>query len=135
MITRGIRNNNPFNIRLSQNSWKGKIAPFKNTDKEFEQFKTMRYGLRAGFLLLRNYISKGYNTVEKIINRFAPASENNVVSYIAFICENSSLTPSSSISLNSLTFYWLCQNILRYESHYELDYNTYLSVMKEFRLI
>ena len=69
--TRGIRNKNPFNIRRSNNSWRGKTA--LNPDKEFERFTSMDYGLRAGFLLLRNaYLSKGFNTVELIINRFAP---------------------------------------------------------------
>ena len=73
-LTRGIRNKNPFNIRKSNNLWRGKTA--FNSDKDFERFTSMDYGLRAGFLLLRNaYLAKGFNTVEKIK---AQAGQNTI---------------------------------------------------------
>ena len=49
--TRGIRNKNPFNIKLSHNSWLGKVSNDKNTDRVFEQFYQMDYGLRTGMHL------------------------------------------------------------------------------------
>ena len=79
-IPRGIRNNNPLNIRIG-NSWLGEV---KNpTDNEFEQFVHVCYGLRAGFVLLRRYINRyKLNTIEKIISRWAPSNENNTRAYI-----------------------------------------------------
>jgi len=43
----------------------------------FAIFKTEYHGIRAMRILLQNYIKKGFNTIEKIINRYAPASDGN----------------------------------------------------------
>lgn len=86
---RGIRNNNPLNIRKG-NNWQGERP--NQTDPAFEEFVSMEMGLRAGFKLLRNYII-GYggkkekcNTIEAIVKRWAPPSENNTTAYIRTIC-------------------------------------------------
>ena len=80
MIPRGIRNNNPLNIREG-NLWLGEVK--KPTDPHFEQFNSMEYGLRAGFVLLRRYI-RHYKrqTIEDIISSWAPSNENNTKAYI-----------------------------------------------------
>lgn len=131
METRGIRNKNPFNIKLSKNSWLGKIK--KNTDGTFEQFRSIDYGLRAGMQLLRGYIARGYDTPSKIINRFAPASENNTHRYIDFVCDGS-LHPDDNLSVNSLNFYNLCSKICKYESKYDFNYDDYVRIIRKFRL-
>lgn len=79
--TRGKRNNNPFNIRYnSANNWIGQIG----SDGAFCVFDTMVHGIRAGGILLRNYLKQGNNTISKILTKFAPASDNNNTSkYIA----------------------------------------------------
>ena len=41
-MKRGIRNNNPLNIRHSADKWQG--ASETQTDKSFVQFKSMAYG-------------------------------------------------------------------------------------------
>ena len=98
-LPRGYRNNNPLNIRISSNAWKGKIKP--SGDKAFEQFASMPYGYRAALVLMRNYISKyGCNTVEKIISRWAPPSENNTLAYIKHVCDYSGLTPDTVVARN-----------------------------------
>ena len=83
-LPRGYRNNNPLNIRYNvNNKWLGKVTP--NTDKNnaFEQFITMPYGYRAALYLLRKYIkSYGCNTISKIIQKWAPPTENYTQSYI-----------------------------------------------------
>ena len=80
MATRGVRNNNPLNIRRG-NKWKGLAAV--QTDKAFDVFISMPWGIRAAFVILRNYIKKyGCNTVPKIIARWAPSSENDTQAYI-----------------------------------------------------
>ena len=50
---RGIRINNPLNIRIAGNPWKGKVTPSR--DNAFETFKAPEWGFRAGAILLRNY--------------------------------------------------------------------------------
>lgn len=95
MEPRGIRNNNPLNIRKG-NNWKGERP--HQTDKAFEEFETMEYGIRAGFKLLRNYISgyggktKPFNTVEKIISKWAPITENATGKYIDFVCRDAGVS-------------------------------------------
>lgn len=84
-LPRGIRNNNPLNIRIG-NNWQGEVA--KPTDLQFEQFTEMKYGVRAAFKLLHNYIERyKLNTIEKIVRRWAPSSENNTEAYIKHVCE------------------------------------------------
>ena len=46
-MTRGLRNNNPLNIRRNKTKWQG--LSVTQTDKSFFQFKTMAYGYRAAF--------------------------------------------------------------------------------------
>ena len=43
----------------------------------------MPFGYRAAFVILHTYLTEGCNTIEKIINRWAPPSENNTEKYIA----------------------------------------------------
>lgn len=92
--TRGIRNNNPLNIRKG-NNWKGEVAV--STDREFEQFVSMQMGVRAGFKILKNYMTgyggrvKALTNVHDIIHRWAPPSENNCRAYIESVCRSSGL--------------------------------------------
>lgn len=84
-VPRGIRNNNPLNIRIG-NTWLGeRQCP---TDSEFEEFVSMQYGLRAAFVILRRYIRHYQrNTIEKIISTWAPSSENQTENYIQQVCK------------------------------------------------
>ena len=88
---RGIRNNNPLNIRKG-NNWQGEKYP--QVDREFEEFETIEFGIRAAFKLFRNYItgfygrSIKYNTIRKLIRRWAPPTENATQRYIDFVCKH-----------------------------------------------
>lgn len=99
-LPRGIRNNNPLNI-VKGNSWKGERA--NQTDKRFEEFESMAMGLRAGFILLRNYIEgtktrpTKFNTIRKIVSRWAPPSENHTQRYIESVCKWTGLLPDEVI--------------------------------------
>lgn len=98
MLPRGIRNNNPLNIRIG-NKWVGEVE--SPTDSDFEQFTTMMYGLRAGFKLLRRYIERYHLcTVKEILSRWAPTSDNNTRSYISFVCERSKIGALETLSFN-----------------------------------
>lgn len=92
---RGIRNNNPLNIRIG-NTWLGEVS--NPTDSEFEQFVSVRYGLRAAFVILRRYIRRyRRNTPAKIIRAWAPAIENNTQRYIEVVCKRSLIAPDEVI--------------------------------------
>lgn len=94
-IPRGIRNNNPLNIRIG-NTWLGEIP--NPTDSEFEQFVSVIYGLRAGFIILRRYIRRyGRNTISKIVHAWAPSIENNCENYIRIVCHHSGIDPAEPI--------------------------------------
>ena len=85
-IPRGFRNNNPGNLRITGMAWQGKVPVEQNTDKAFEQFVSLEYGLRAMIVVLRTYIKrKGLDTIEKIIPVYAPATENDVEAYIQVV--------------------------------------------------
>ena len=82
---RGLRNNNPGNIRLTKTVWAGQIIP--GTDRSFCQFQTMAYGYRAMLMTLRNYRRKhGCQTVADFIRRWAPPVENDTAAYIRSVC-------------------------------------------------
>lgn len=93
-LPRGIRNNNPLNIRKG-NNWKGEVC--SSTDSEFEQFVSMQWGIRAGFKILKNYMTgyggrvKPITNIHDIIHRWAPPSENNSRAYIDSVCRFSGL--------------------------------------------
>ena len=86
---RGIRNNNPLNIRIG-NTWFGEVC--MPTDTEFEQFSEMRYGVRAAFILLCRYIERyKLNNIAKICTRWAPKSENDTIKYIETVSKVSGI--------------------------------------------
>lgn len=96
-LPRGYRNNNPLNIRKNAaNAWKGKVVP--GTDSAFEQFITMAYGYRAALYLLRKYIGQGHNTIRKIINKWAPPSENNTSSYVNNVASRTGISADTIIA-------------------------------------
>lgn len=78
---RGIRNNNPGNLRRSGDPWQG-LAD-RQTDMEFFTFKSAIYGIRALARTLISYQDKhGLRTIRQIISRWAPPNENNTNAYI-----------------------------------------------------
>lgn len=96
MRTRGYRNNNPCNIRISTDVFQGEVRP--SGDKAFKQFETMAYGYRAAFKVLRTYINN-YNcdTIRKIISRWAPKSENHTENYIKVVSERSGIPENDTV--------------------------------------
>lgn len=93
MESRGIRNNNPLNIRYGSN-WKGLNAKSKEIDSSFCVFKEPYWGFRAAFITLRTYynVHKCRNLVQ-IIERWAPPSENATNNYIKVVCKLTGISP------------------------------------------
>lgn len=88
VLPRGIRNCNPLNIRKSSSRWKGLAR--RQTDRSFFQFKEMKWGYRAAFIILKRYYNDYHLlTIEDIIRRWAPPNENNsraYANYVATMC-------------------------------------------------
>lgn len=91
---RGIRNNNPLNIRKG-NNWQGERPT--QTDPSFEEFQSLEMGIRAAFIIIRNYMKRRINTPRKIIETWAPRSENNTAAYISSACKMACLNPDERI--------------------------------------
>lgn len=101
MIPRGIRNNNPLNIRHNRNNrWQG--ASDVQDDPEFVRFGTIHFGVRAGFVILRNYIKGGCNTLQAIIKRWAPPSENDTNAYLHAVTQMTGLQPNHIVDFNNM---------------------------------
>jgi hypothetical protein len=112
-MTRGLRNNNPLNIRHSKDQWQGTATT--QTDKDFVQFQSMAYGYRATWRILNTYYKKlkerkKHFTVENIIRRWAPPSENNTTAYIRTVLtlsgiggQENLLPPENVMSYNRLS--------------------------------
>ncbi|CAN1538421.1 virion protein [Flavobacteriaceae bacterium] len=96
-LSRGIRNNNPGNLRITADKWQGMVSLDKNTDKSFQQFIEMKYGVRAMLRDVVNDILKGKNTIRKLISEYAPPTENNTESYINGVSKKLGLTPDEKI--------------------------------------
>lgn len=82
---RGIRNNNPGNIEFNpRNKWKGLNPNSQKIDKRFCVFITPEWGIRALMRLIRNY---KLETINKIINRWAPSFENDTSAYAQHVAK------------------------------------------------
>lgn len=96
--SRGIRNNNPGNLVLTEIAWKGKVPNAKNTDGKFEQFTQPLWGIRAMFIDVRGDIEKdGLNTIRKLITEYAPKFENNTAAYIQSVVNQVGIGPDTRI--------------------------------------
>lgn len=98
--SRGIRNNNPGNIRKSKDPWQGLAE--KQTDKEFLTFQSPIYGIRALARILISYQDKYMlNTIEKIVSRWAPPVENDTKAYINAVAQQAGFAASEKLNLHS----------------------------------
>ncbi len=96
---RGIRNNNPGNIRKGID-WQGMRA--RQTDSAFVQFDDPVYGIRAMNKVLKTYARKyKLHTVRGIINRWAPPSENITSSYITDVANSLGVGPDEIIDVQA----------------------------------
>ena len=96
-LPRGIRNNNPLNIRRSGDKWQG--LHVLQEDREFFQFSEMKWGWRAAFrLLCHTYYGKyKLRTIRAIITRWAPPKENNTEAYIRCVTDRIGIGPDKEL--------------------------------------
>lgn len=121
-LPRGIRNKNPGNIRWGE-KWQGLVEQSERTDKDFCQFTSHVYGIRALIKVLFTYRDKyGLKTIASIINRYAPPIENNTSGYIERICNSLNILPNDTVELTDDVLLVLVRAITAVENG-----NTYYS--------
>ena len=89
MLPRGIRNNNPLNIRRSKDQWQGMRR--EQTDPAFCQFENLAYGWRAAFKL----------TIRAIVGKWAPPNENNTRAYVENVSRLTGIGPDEPLGIPS----------------------------------
>ena len=99
-ISRGLRNNNPLNIRKNSTKWKG--LSNEQSDKSFFCFVAPEWGYRAAIITLRNYrkIHK-LQTLRAWVERWAPPCENDTEAYIRCVCKRTGLSDNFVPDINS----------------------------------
>lgn len=98
-LPRGIRNNNPGNIRHGAN-WLGLNPNGRNIDSAFCVFTDPVYGIRALAKVLVNYKRiHGLNTVRQIVSRYAPSNENQTTAYIQSVAKQLGVYPDTVIDI------------------------------------
>ena len=113
---RGIRNNNPGNIRYNGTTWVGLSLP--PSDGEFCVFTEPKYGIRALARIIKVYNTKyGINTVAGIIKRWAASCENDTNAYIRSVCHQTGFGAKSELDLGDCkTMLVLVKAIVQYEN-------------------
>lgn len=89
----GVRHNNPLNIRrVPSVVWDGSTI---QDAKGFEVFTNPVFGIRAGMIILRNYIRDDKVTsVAAMIRRWAPPEENPTDNYIDYVARRMGVRPT-----------------------------------------
>jgi hypothetical protein len=112
---RGIRNHNPLNIRHGD-PWLG--ATREQVDPDFVTFESPAYGFRAASRILLNYQERyGLTSVNAIVARWAPPSENDTTSYIDAVAKEIGVRPIDAVSLrNPPTLLKMLRAMCRHEN-------------------
>ena len=111
---RGIRNNNPTNIRHSARfEWDGELEPDSDG---FCRFTSMALGVRAAAKNLTTKIKRGENTIRALITAWAPADENDTESYIEAVCNSTGITSNWPLTAKPETLCALIKAIIRHEN-------------------
>lgn len=116
--SRGIRNNNPGNIDYNpRNQWQGQLPHDVKTEARFARFDTPLNGIRALAKLLLNYRKlHGLRTVESLIARWAPSTENDTKAYARTVAAAVGVPIQASIHLDQATLEKLVTAIIHHEN-------------------
>lgn len=106
----GLRNNNPGNLRPGDN-WQGMIGISYN----FIVFENILWGIRAMCTDIRTKINNGYNTIEKLIYKYAPPSENNTEAYIMAVCNYTGINRYTALQVNAGTLAAIARAMMNVE--------------------
>ena len=115
--TRGFRNNNPGNIRISKTLYSGEVPVKNNTDGAFKQFNAYSDGVRAMIALIDfHYRVNATDTITKLVSKWAPSNENNTTAYIQNVAKHTGFDPDKKLPANYLTMKKLVDAIIIQEN-------------------
>lgn len=97
---RGIRNNNPGNIEYGRFT---RSMGATGSDGRFAVFESMEDGIRAAIALLQSYAARGIDTVQSIISKWAPSSENNTKAYVDAVAKQIGVSPDAHLNVDQLS--------------------------------
>lgn len=96
-VPRNVRNNNPGNIE--DGAFARSQPGYKGGDGRFAVFENSDAGSGAQAALLGSYMNRGFNTVQKIINRWAPPSDGNDTStYVRNVAKALNVNPGDTLT-------------------------------------
>jgi hypothetical protein len=107
----GLRNNNPGNLRPGDN-WQGMTG----TNGGFVTFEDLSWGLRALGTDLSNKVFRGLDTITKIIEVYAPRSENNTDAYISAVSNSTGIGKNDKLVLNKEVLKKLIRAVITHEN-------------------
>lgn len=100
-LPRGLRDNNPGNIRPSTKyKWDGQVG----SENNYCVFIDVEHGIRAMAKDLMAKIGRGLNTIAKYVPVYAPPSDNNnTQGYINRVCAATGFAPDEVLQVNTYT--------------------------------
>ena len=97
---RGIRNNNPGNLRRTDTAWQGLVE--RQTDSDFFMFKSPIYGIRAMARVLISYqVKHELRTIRQIIERWAPENENDTAAYVEAVSTDMGIPADQALDMHA----------------------------------
>jgi hypothetical protein len=112
---RGIRNNNPGNIRRTADKWVGMSAD-QSADPDFVVFDAPEYGIRALARIMRTHWENGSQTLRQLIELWAPPSENDTEAYLSDVTRHSGLTADVPITDIELALPLIIPAVIQHEN-------------------
>ncbi|MGC0155034.1 hypothetical protein ACPRNU_21455 [Chromobacterium vaccinii] len=97
-LPRGVRNNNPGNLQFVGQAGAVKEA---GAGGRFAVFDTPEAGLNAMAKQLKRYSNSGLTSVQSIIQKWAPKSENNTAAYVAAVAKRMGVDSNQRLNLGS----------------------------------
>lgn len=121
-IARGIRNNNPGNIKDDGTLWQGRVG----SDGVFNIFQDTSWGIRALATDLSNKVKSGNDTIRKIVYKYAPPSENQTEAYVKAVAASTGIGADQIIPITGDTLHDLVRAVIDHENGSE-DSQAYVS--------
>lgn len=135
-----IGKNNYLNIRNSSGfTWNGQTGATRG----FADFESVEMCRRAGaYLLMRSYRKADCKTIESVISRWAPKSENDTENYIKFVCKMTGLSRAMRLVFDNdyaslLAAMEIIENGCDYrkrETYFENARVSYLNIINQFKI-
>ncbi|WP_308718999.1 hypothetical protein [Komagataeibacter xylinus] len=98
-VPRGVRNNNPGNLEYQ--GQRGARMETGVARPRYAAFPTMEAGIQALRDQLVLYKSRGIDSVDAIISKYAPKEENDTAAYIAQLSRHMGVSPDAHLDLRN----------------------------------